>query len=531
MLLSVEALADSLRVDVRLREDGAAVITEVWDVTPYRGTEWYLVRENLGEIRIEDFSVSDETGLNYENIGRWKVDRSMYEKAGKCGIVSKSDGCELCWGIGNYEHHSYTVKYTMTGAVKSLDDYDCLHLQLVSPGIRDVPSDVRVTLSAPVALSTENARVWGFGYHGDMVFSSGKVVGTSSSFDGNSSVIMLLRLDKGIVSPTSTREGDFAAVLDKALKGSDFGDDDNNDERGFKYALMAFFACMGLSIFAGVRSERKRIMKLTGYSRLKDIDWKRDVPFDGDVLKTAYAFKELDRSYRNPGAVASALILRMIQHGQLSVQSEGRRDKVCISFNDTAAESLDKTSRQLYDMMKKAAGDDGILQDKEFSRWNSRNAKEVAQWLKEMEAESRSAMVDGNYMSLGGTFSASGQLETAGAVGFRKFLKDYTLVDERRSAEAVVWNDYLVFGALFGIAQKVAKELADVNPQLYAQTFLGDDYTARRVILISDNFGRYITNGQAALASRSSAGSGFGGGASFGGGGGFSGGGFGGGSR
>ena len=52
------------------------------------GTEWYLVRYNLGDIRIEDFSVSDETGLLYENTEKWDVDWSLKQKTGKCGITA-----------------------------------------------------------------------------------------------------------------------------------------------------------------------------------------------------------------------------------------------------------------------------------------------------------------------------------------------------------------------------------------------------------------------------------------------------------
>ena len=81
---------------VSLTRDGSAEITERWDVCVADGTEWYLVRYNLGDIRIEDFSVSDETGLLYENTEKWDVDWSLKQKTGKCGIVHTGKGDELC---------------------------------------------------------------------------------------------------------------------------------------------------------------------------------------------------------------------------------------------------------------------------------------------------------------------------------------------------------------------------------------------------------------------------------------------------
>lgn len=530
VLPAVSALADSLSIELRLSPDGAAAVTEVWDISPHRGTEWYLVRSNLGDIRIEDFSVSDETGLTYYDTGRWDVDRSITQKAGQCGIVSKSDGCELCWGIGSYGHHTYTVSYTMTKAVKSMDDYDCLHLQLVSPGIRDVPSDVRVRVSAPEPLSSDNARAWGFGYNGALQFSDGDVVASTSSFDSDCSVIVLLRLDKGIVSPGSTRPGSFDKVLEKAMEGADFGEDDSGWAPTAIFA--AFLAIFGLAIYGGIRSERKRLEGITGYRKLKEIGWKRDAPYNGDLLPSAYTLKEIEH-HLDIGAVASSMILRMIQDGQLTVHNEGRRDKICLSFNDSALrDDMPASVRSLYGMLKEAAGSDQLLQDKEFSRWNSRHAKAVTAWVDALETEGRQALVKGDWMSVGGKYSPSGQEQACRVVGLRKFLKDYTLVDERRSAEAVVWNDYLVFAALYGIADKVARELADINPRVLQQTFLGDEAMARRIIVMSNNYGRTITgtNTAARSAAKASAG-GFGGHSSFGGGGGFSGGGFGGGSR
>ena len=95
--LSAQSVVDSLRIDVLLREDGSASVTECWDID-VRGdiTEWYLVEGNLGRMEILDLKVSDETGTEYVSEGlSWDVDRSRREKAGRCGMVPKKDGCEI----------------------------------------------------------------------------------------------------------------------------------------------------------------------------------------------------------------------------------------------------------------------------------------------------------------------------------------------------------------------------------------------------------------------------------------------------
>ena len=157
-------------ISVRLGRDGSALIREVWSVDVDEGTEWYLVRKNLGDIEISGLRVRNEEGVQYVNEGEWDTDRTIREKAGRCGIVHTRDGCEICWGLGSHGAHTYIVEYVMSNAVKTLNDYDMMHLQLVSPGLSSPPAHVRVAVRPQedlgVQLDTTNTRLWGFGYVG-----------------------------------------------------------------------------------------------------------------------------------------------------------------------------------------------------------------------------------------------------------------------------------------------------------------------------------------------------------------------------
>ena len=46
-------------------------------------------------------------------------------------------------------------------------------------------------------------------------------------------------------------------------------------------------------------------------------------------------------------------------------------------------------------------------------------------------------------------------------LGLWKYLKDYSLIKDRYPIEISIWNEYLVFASLFGIADKVAKEFKE----------------------------------------------------------------------
>ena len=257
---------------------------------------------------------------------------------------------------------------------------------------------------------------------------------------------------------------------------------------------------------------------------MSQIDWCREVPYDGDLLQSDYILRKVN-TVAGGSALASAIILRMVERGYINVLHTGRDNRqVELSFNDNAPlETLTESERMLYRMMQEASGSDSILQKNEFSRWSRRNTKQIERWISTVETESRKRIADNGHDGEGG------HAEARKVIGLRKFLKDFTLIEERGSAEVALWNDYLVFGALYGIADKVAKELSEINPKVFEQTVYSDPYTARQVVWMSRDLSNSITN--AAARTAAGAKSGFGGHASFGGGGGFHGGGFGGGAR
>ena len=575
--LPASAFTPSIRdVDITLTllPDGTASIHERWDVCAADGTEWYLVRGNLGDIEIGNLAVSDESGRAYVDEGSWDTQRSIAEKAGRCGIVRKRDGAEICWGIGSLGDHVFDVSYTMSRSVKSLNDYDMLHLQTVSPGLSSPPRHVRVTVRAQQhQLDTANTRAWGFGFAGRVDFRDGAVVYESTEpFVRNSSVIVLLRFDKGMFDSPSRQDRDFADALAVAMEGADFGSDSDSGVGGGFARLVAIFVATvaGMCVIAAwSRSARRR--KILGM-KPSEVPWNREIPFGGDLEASAYTLAKLGESSGGSGdTLAAALILRMIYRGELSVAKDGR-ERVEISFSTAGAGAAagagdgsgadgssgsaggfaggavvgsagsagsagsgsgsDQAAEELREMMLKASGADKVLQHNEFSRWAKRHAHEVAGWSSRALVFGRNSLRDQKYI-YGSAYTPAGQSEARKLLGLKKFLQDFTLMGEKDTIEVILWQDYMVYGALFGIADKVAEQLRDINPDLFAEVMDYDYTTMHQLLFQTRLLSAAITNSRASVAAEAAQQSarGFGGGTSFGGGGGFSGGGFGGGSR
>lgn len=529
-----EPAIHDVEIRVVLADDGSARITECWAVCVASGTEWYLVRENLGDIQISDLEVVDETGTVYYNEGSWDIDRSLEQKAGRCGLHKTSNGCEICWGVGSYGDHLFTVSYTMTNIVKALDDCDYLHTQFISPGLSAPVQHCKVSISKPgVPLEDSNCSIWSFGYNGTVNFSAGEIVAESDEpfIKDKSSVIVLARFDKGIFTPVSVKGGSFDAIKDKAFKGSAY-EKYLKDQKSAK-AKKGIFAALAAAVVAlmarkAQKDKKKRNLNMFGVEDLKEINYERGIPFDGNLFETRYVLEKIGKTPA-PNAIASAIILRLVKNGQIAV-TRNAKQKVELSFvKDADLKGLRGPEIELYDMMREASGEDLILQDKEFSRWSKRNNSRVVDWTETLTAEGSNCLREDGFVE-GAKFSPQGQAHSRRVIGFKTYLQDFTLIKERASEEAVLWHDYIVFASLYGIADKVAKELKDINPTAFEEATGLDYNTMNNVVLISNNMGNSITSSVVRAQSASSVG-GHGGYSSFGGGGGFSGGGFGGGSR
>lgn len=528
-----EHVVRSIGISVNLSDDGSARVREVWDLSVNQGTEWYLVRDNLGDISIDSLAVSDN-GIAFRNLGFWDTGMSFEQKAGCCGILRKSNGCELCWGLGSYGDHLFTVEYTMTNVVKSMDDYDCLHIQFVSPGIKPRPqySEVTITAAGSVRFDQSNTAIWSFGHHGSAAFENGAIVcRTEEAFvDDFESVIVLARFDKGLFQTSSALPGSFEGKLKEAFEDSDYDAYLQEEERLNRGIAATFIGVLTFLVGAGMTAVRKRNKKMFGVVKLKEINYSREIPFGGNLFESRYVLAKCGKT-KSEANFASALILKMIKDGLLSVSSDSR-GKVEICFAEGKnLDALSGAERRFYDMLYAASGSDHILQEKEFSRWSRKmgNAKTVSHWVEGLTGVGAGCLQIDGYTE-GSGFTEAGQRQARNVIGFKKFLDDFTLSGERRSAEVALWQDYLIFASLYGIAKKVSEELKDINPQAFQEVFGYDYLTMNRVLYISNNMGESVIGSVARVQTASSV-AGRGGASSFGGGRGFSGGGFGGGAR
>lgn len=536
--LTVPVLASNrvteIAVDVTLRPDGSAYVTQTWSGDFDEGTECYFPVTNLGDVTLENLQVFDETG-SYALKDPWDTGASFAEKARACGLNPVDDGYEVCWGISEYGENRYAVEYELGGLVGGYDDFDGFNFQFVPSNMNTGPTDVTVRIQTQdgTPLNGGNAGIWAFGFEGQIGFQDGGVLAyTDAPLTEDNSVIVMLQLNKGVLTPARTVPGSFEDVKTRALEGSDYGLDSGEDNEG-----VGFLLAVGLIVIAAavvlvrLKSPKRKLKKV-----YKGADYWREAPIGGN-LEASFVLADRFFQTDDDGNLIAATLTRLLADRCLAPETEIDtgflgREKKSVSLRLVKPPTKGVAAIRLYELLTLAAGSDGVLQEQELERYCKTNYAALLDVVQEAKRDGGETLAGiGCYKSLLSVNSLPGLTDRGRTLllqlmGYKKYLLDFSLIAERGTNEALVWQDCMTYAALLGIGQQALKELRKLYPGVNAQMQTAERtyYMAYRYNMVTY---RAAKNAESS-AQRSSGGGGF---SSLGGGGGFSGGGSGGGTR
>jgi uncharacterized membrane protein YgcG len=192
-------------------------------------------------------------------------------------------------------------------------------------------------------------------------------------------------------------------------------------------------------------------------------------------------------------------------------------------FSDFSQYSIEgEMFNHMYDASK-----DGILEPKEFGKYCEKYYKEVLGWfdsviLEEKNKATERGLLDKLASNPNKRYETNKIYEEAKKLaGLRKFLKEFSSIEDKSSIEVHLWEYYLMYAQIFGIAEKVAEEFKRLYPDVIT------DMSYNQVIFVRDLSYSGMNSAKSAnykANNYSSGGGGFssggGGGGSFGGGGG-----------
>lgn len=540
LILQTKSNANSINkidMDVYLDNYGNASITEVWDASLTQGTEGYRPYSKLGNSSISNFSVSDDSGRTYETTSYWRTSASFDEKAYKCGINNISNGVELCWGISEYGSRTYTLKYEISNFVTQYTDTQGIYFNFLN--IDQVIGEATVSIHADTPFSLDNARIWAFGNDGSINFVEGCIVLDSGGrLSSSQYMVALVRFQSNIFTTSNTSNKSFDDIYDSAFSDvtdSDYIENQNISDgiyserpakkgMGIKELIVYLISLpfriifnplswiIGLVILRKVKGKTWFWGSGKGSGQLNfgqygkvlpddsQIEYWREVPCDKDLVKAywvCYEYSVVPESTLQEGIIG-AILLKWIKNEYITVS---KTKKGLFSFKDNnyaidftkMTQGDNEIENELFEMLVKASGTNKILEAKEFSKWSKKHYSEVNYWFSNIRYKAKDHLEQQGLITtrteeteamFGRTKTitikdVSPQLreEAIRMKGLKKYLLDYSMIPQREYIEVHLWEEYLIFAQLLGIADKVEEQFSKLYPNFNQETLLNTEMT------------------------------------------------------
>jgi len=276
---------------------------------------------------------------------------------------------------------------------------------------------------------------------------------------------------------------------------------------------------------------------------MREINNFRDIPCNKDIFN-AYFLSKVYSLYKKKEDLFGAVLLKWVLDGTVTIKETEKEgglfgSKATTSIDMTKEYSDDTPMGDLYQMMKTASVD-GILESKELSKWATNNYDKLYKWFDDVEKYARNKYLEKGMIEKvkGGKiihysqFKITDKLEEDATylAGLKKFLKYFSEIDKKQPIEVKLWEQYLIYAQVFGMAKQVAKQFKDLYPEIVKDMEkTGIDYI--NIMRLNDLTTRTVSAASSAKTKAESYSSGGGGGSFGGGGGGSFGGGCGGGGR
>ena len=297
--------------------------------------------------------------------------------------------------------------------------------------------------------------------------------------------------------------------------------------------LLIFILTMIFGKNSGQNYYNKCTFGAAGNKVRKDVPNFREIPCNKDIVRAywvAYHYN-LDKKKEN---FLGAVLLKWIKNDNVRIE---RIDKKGI-FNTKSEANIifnkkpnsNEMEDKLYDWMV-TASKDGKLEKNEFSAWCKNNYSKILNWFKDvLEYESKMLVNEGKatvtktgFLTLTNKYLVDDSMmeEAEKMAGLKNFFKEFTKINEKEPIEVKLWDEYLMFAQIFGMADEVAEQFKKLYPEVIeamnAQHF---DYSDLVFIRTLSNTGISTAAAKSAAVARASSYSGGGGGFSSGGGGG-----------
>lgn len=499
------------------------------------------------------------------------------------GGINDDGKFEISFGVGlddSTDTNTYKISYTVVDAIKKYDDCAELYWQFLGSDAAVDASKITGTIKLPSeADSKEDIRVWGHveTLNGEIYVTSTDTVEFSldNYISGNYVEVRIAMPSEMIETAERTyNKNVLPSIIEEETEWANEAnirrERKQRNEKIIKTVIIVAMVIIGIVLlrqtvkYIKIFKNTKKLIPTEKYEYFREKPDKNSTPADAlflynngvNVASTAF------------GNVFSATLLNLSLKGYFKItveQNEKGKKETLIYKTKKDIEDLQYEEERIARFVKNAIDSKEKITIKELQKYIRNHASSVSSLIEKtgIETKNKNKMTENfdeekskeksKYIGIAIVYFAvamfciaflpvailliinailalmiNGKLsnltqkgidEREKWKGLKKYMEDFSLLNEKEIPALEVWEEYLVYATVFGIADKVIKQLKMVYPQIDEM----DDFnTVSYIYLMShtdfnSSFSKAINS---SISSTMSSGSGGGGGFSGGGGGG-----------
>lgn len=573
---------NNLDFEAQINSDGSMDVTETWDIDISSTNTLYKVfkTDSSKYTGITNVNVSEigKGDLHKANSWSYHLEKDYYY-----GGKNNSGEFEICWGTGLENSSAtkiYKISYTVLDAVAKYDDCAELYWQFVGEDFEIDAENVTGTITLPYKAETkEDIRVWGHieTLNGEIyVTGLDKVEFELNNYSSGRYIEIRIAMPTEMIENTKRmyNENKLETIISEETKWADEANARRQEQLKMEKTMKIIGIVVGVIIAAllimqtvkyiKTLKETKKLVPTEEYEYFREKPDKSTTPADALFLYN----KGANIAYSSFGKVFSATLLNLSlkKYFKISMKENKRgKEEATIKKTNRNLEDLDYEEKRIALFVTKAMRGQNEVTIKELQKYISSHGELASSLIentgKDVKNKSKneekydvekarkkmhytiittiyfmfalfliivfpiSIMLIVNAILVICINNKISRLTQKGIderekwVGLKKYMEDFSLLNEKEIPALELWEEYLVYATVFGIADKVIKQLKIVYPEINEM----DNFSTTSYIYLmshtdfNSSFNIAISS---SISSAMSSGSGAGGGFSGGGGGG-----------
>ena len=504
---------NELNFYAKINDDGSMDVVETWNIEIEDTNTLFKTFEldNTKFSSIDNVKVKDVTANKEFN----QIDEEMYHVTKDCyyGLVNSNGAFEIAWGVGlddEEDTRTYEISYTVEDAVSKYNDYAELYWQFIGEDFEIDADKITGTIELPEsANSTEDIKVWGHteGLNGEIYATATNEITfeLNNFYAGRFVEVRTLFPSYMIENTNRTYSTDrYEEVVQEETEWVNEANARRRQEeiKDLIITILMIIAIIIITVILIVKAVKygKKLKTLNKYKPEQELEYFRDLP-SKDVTpgEATYILQEAYYGFSSSfGRIFSAtmLDLKLKDYIDLRVEKDKKdKDVIYIKRIKPSDEKLKNDEKKVLDFIYKVEKKKEEITIKQLEKYITSHSPSVQKLIEQSGKDIEDQLVlEGilnksnkeeyiKYKTMSIALIVNGILcfkikkrinvLTQKGIdskekwkGLKKYMEDFSLLNEKEVPAIEVWEKYLVYATAFGIADKVLEQLKTVYPNI-----------------------------------------------------------------